>query len=144
MLHCRPANTPAAGKMLVSHRTATSNAAAARSTSSRVRPFSAAVTRSSKAQQKQQNRLVAKAAEEEQPEPEIEEEVPEQAIAAEEFQFNLSEAKKVRWFLHIGRGAAAAYLGQCCPTAWQQHMAATGSGHLWGCFSKQCVTLIHA
>jgi hypothetical protein len=43
---------------------------------------------------------VAKAAEEEQPEVETEE-VPEQAIAAEEFEFSLSEAKKVitlcRW-----------------------------------------------
>jgi hypothetical protein len=58
-----------------------------------VRPFTAAVTRSSKAQQKQQ-RLVAKAAEEEQPEVETEE-VPEQAIATEEFEFSLSEAKKV-------------------------------------------------
>jgi hypothetical protein len=127
--------------MLVSHRSATSNAAAARGSSSRVRPFSAAVTRSSKAQQKQQRRLVAKAAEEEQqPEPEIEEVVPEQAIAAEDFQFNYSEAKKVRTFSHFGRAAAAAHLGQCCPTARQQHMAAAGSGCIWDWFSKQHIT----
>jgi len=78
--------------MLVSHRTTSSSAAVARGTSSRVRPFAAAVNRSSRAQQKQQ-RLVAKAAEEEQPEAETEE-VPEQAIAAEEFEFSFSEAKK--------------------------------------------------
>jgi hypothetical protein len=101
--------------MLVSHRSATSNAAAARGSSSRVRPFSAAVTR-------------------------IEEVVPEQAIAAEDFQFNYSEAKKVRTFSHFGRAAAAAHLGQCCPTARQQHMAAAGSGCIWDWFSKQHIT----
>lgn len=93
LLSCRPAKHSAAGKMLVSHRTTSSSAAVARGTSSRVRPFSSAVNRSSRAQQKQQ-RLVAKAAEEEQPEAETEE-VPEQAIAAEEFEFSFSEAKKV-------------------------------------------------
>lgn len=80
--------------MLVSHRTASSSAALSRGSTSRVKPFTAAVTRSSQAQQKQQ-RLVARAAEEEQPAEAEVEEVPEQAIAAEEFEFSFSEAKKV-------------------------------------------------
>lgn len=83
--------------MLLSHRTASSSAAVARGTSSRVRPFTAASTRSSKAQEKQLRLVAARAAEEEeQQQPEAEtEEVPEQPIAAEQFDFNLSEAKKV-------------------------------------------------
>lgn len=94
-----------AGKMLVSHRTASSSAALSRGSSSRVRPSTAAGTRSSRAQQKE-HRLVARAAEEEeQQQPEVEaEEVPEQAIATEEFEFSLSEAKKVIGNAGMGLG----------------------------------------
>ena len=112
LLHCGPANYSAAGKMLVHHKTASSSAAVARGvSSSRVRPFTAAANRSSKAQQKQQ-RLVARAAEqEEQPEAEVEE-VPVQAIAEEEFVFSLSEAKKVCRNA-LWAGGMARYHSQC-------------------------------
>jgi hypothetical protein len=112
------------GKMLLSHRTSSSSAAALRggSSSSRVRPVGPAANRSSARQQ--QRRLVASRAaegEEQQPAAEAPEaggdEAPEQpAIAADDFEFNYSDAKKVRG---RGWGPAGCAIGPPPCTVWR-------------------------
>lgn len=100
--------------MLLSHRT-TSSLAAVRGSTRCVRSFTTAASRSSRRQQLQQQ-LVAKAAEEEeQVAAEAETEtVQEETIVADDFEFSLSDAKKVRWHR---QGALLCVIVRCATAA---------------------------